>query len=274
MEEPKNFPGFSRTKRGQNGFRSEIVYSYSINGHDYDGRYSGEFGTEEEAQEFGRELKDKAVMVQYNPNKPSTSALSETSLKEMQQARPPAPINLFVDPARMIPQWTIPFLWLFAALSLAGLVLSLYVHISALLGKEIPFVALGLHVGIFVVWFPAVIVAQRRVGNTRSKNFWKLALKGSPAWMLYAVYAFFGYAFINFFIFASNTQTKGSGSNASPGDWRGFSGHWMAFYSAAFAILYSAAISSTSGPRCMNGHALEAGETSCRECGQPIAPVE
>ncbi len=274
VEEPKNFLGFSPTKRGQNRFRSEIVYSYSINGHDYDGHYLGEFGTEEDAQEFGGDLKDKAVMVQYNPNNPSTSALSETSLKELQQTRPPAPIHSIVDPARTIPQWTVPFLWLFAALSLAGLVLSLYVHISALLGGEIPFVTLGLHVGIFVVWFPAVMVAQRRVGAPQGKNFWKRALKGSPAWMLYVLYAFFGYAFINFFIVIFSTQPTGSGTHDSTVVWRGFSWHWMVFYYTAFAILYSAAISSTSGPRCMNGHALAAGETVCHECGQPSAPVE
>jgi len=35
--------------------------------------------------------------------------------------------------------------------------------------------------------------------------------------------------------------------------WRGFSGHWMAFYSAALAILYSAAHAKHNGWRCPNG---------------------
>ena len=33
-----------------------------------------------------------------------------------------------------------------------------------------------------------------------------------------------------------------SGANPPAIVWRGFSGHWMAFYSAALAILYSAAV--------------------------------
>ena len=40
--------------------------------------------------------------------------------------------------------------------------------------------------------------------------------------------------------------------------WRGFSGHWMAFCSAALAILYSAATTSSSGRRCTNGHSISA----------------
>jgi hypothetical protein len=58
--------------------------------------------------------------------------------------------------------------------------------------------------------------------------------------MRYMVYGFFGYAIINFLLFIAVAPSGGHGANPPTVVWRGFSGHWMAFYSAAFAILYSA----------------------------------
>jgi len=37
---------------------------------------------------------------------------------------------------------------------------------------------------------------------------------------------------------------------------RGFSGHWMVFYLAALAILYSATKENASETRCLNGHLI------------------
>jgi len=110
-----------------------------------------------------------------------------------------------------------------------------------------------LQVCIFVVWIPAVLVSIKRVGNTRRQDYWKLVLRGAPEWMRYMVYGFFGYAMLNFAIFffqAPQGGRGGSGANPPAVAWRGFSGHWMAFYSAALAILYSAAASpGSSNPR-------------------------
>jgi hypothetical protein len=98
-----------------------------------------------------------------------------------------------------------------------------------------------LHIGIFVVWFPAVFVAQRLVGNLSRRDLWKVILKDSPIWMRYMVYGFMGYAVVNFLLFIMKSPTgRGGGENPPAEVWRGFSGHWMAFYSAAFAILYAA----------------------------------
>jgi len=68
-------------------------------------------------------------------------------------------------------------------------------------------------------------------------------LRGAPEWMRYMVYGFGGYAMVNFAIFFFHSPHGGSGANPPAVVWRGFSGHWMAFYSAALAILYSAAAS-------------------------------
>lgn len=63
-------------------------------------------------------------------------------------------------------------------------------------------------------------------------------LQGSPEWMRYMVYGFFGYAFVNFALFISKAPTGGGGANPPAIVWRGFSGHWMLFYSAALATPY------------------------------------
>src|ERR1700675_2567644 len=111
-----------------------------------------------------------------------------------------------------------------------------------------------LGVGIFIVLLPAVLVAQRFVGSTNRKDFWKVILKGSPDWMRYMVYSFGGYAMLDFLLFLAKAPTRGGGANPPAVVWRGFSGHWMAFYSAALAILYSAARTVDASPRCANGH--------------------
>src|SRR5262249_54507659 len=127
-----------------------------------------------------------------------------------------------------------------------------------------------LHMGIFLVWFPAVFVAKERVGNINRNDFWKVILKDSPDWMRYMVYGFLGYAMVNFTLFFFQVPTgKGEGANPPAIVWRGFSGHWMAFFSAALAILYSAAKANTAARRCSNGHAIPPNANFCARCGQP-----
>ena len=47
-------------------------------------------------------------------------------------------------------------LYPFVFLSALGLVLSITAHVAALLGFNVPPAAMGLHIGILIVWFPAV----------------------------------------------------------------------------------------------------------------------
>jgi hypothetical protein len=206
--------------------------------------HTAEFGTESEAEEFVWDLKDKPIEVHYNPNKPSISLLSDSAIKALLESRAPLPEPL-VPPtlAQLVPQWLKPILWIFVVLSAVGLAVSLWVHIGAVEGRRVvPETYFWiLHVGVFVVWIPAVLVSIRLAGNTNRKDYWKVVLRGSPAWMRYMVYGFTGYAMVNFFFFMTKASSHASGSNPPAMVWRGFSGHWMAFYSAALAILYSAA---------------------------------
>jgi hypothetical protein len=186
----------STAPRGRTpAFTAELAYSYSAEGQSSSGHYEREFGSEEEGCEFVRDLQGKSVIVSYNPRNAAKSALSEDVVTTLFKTRPPAPEGVtFEAPVSNVPGWVKPLLWPFIALSAIGLGLSLWVHLGAVAGRKVaPGAFFGmLHVGIFVVWFPAVFVAIKRVGNTRRKDFWKVVLKGSPDWMRYMVYGFFG----------------------------------------------------------------------------------
>ena len=77
------------------------------------------------------------------------------------------------------------FLYPFIFLSVCGLVLSLVVHVSALLGIDLGLgqKVFGLHIGIFLVWIPTVLVANNLSKDCRRSDFWKVALRGCPDWM-------------------------------------------------------------------------------------------
>jgi hypothetical protein len=167
------------------------------------------------------------------------------------------------------------FLIAFSALAGIGLVLSLAVHLAslagiALFGGE----AFALHAGIFVVWIPTVIVAQRHTRDFKQKDFWKAALRGCPSWMKWLTGAFFAYAMVNFAYFFITTAVAGSKHSGSPdaATLRGFSGHWMAFYSAAMSVLYSSTRirSLDAGRQCVYGHPVGPLAKFCEQCGSPI----
>jgi hypothetical protein len=105
----------------------------------------------------------------------------------------------------------------------------------------------------------------------KKKDTWKAALRGCPPWMRDMVYGFFGYAFLNFAIFII-AATKGGSGPMPPAVVRGFSGHWMVFYSAAAAVLCSATHVNErdQGRRCTKGHSVGPLAQFCEQCGQPV----
>jgi hypothetical protein len=251
---------------------AEINYAYSVGGIGATGIYKRDFATEDEAWDFVRDLKGKPVAIHYNPDKPSVSALSEHSLETALQNRAPKSATYRPTLPNRIDPLLARFLWVFVALSAIGLVVSLYVHLGAVRGQRVApeLFFWALHIGIFVVRFPAIYVAKQRIGNLQRKDFWKVVLQGSPDWMRYMVYGFFGYALLNFAYFLLQVPTGSSGADTPTIVWRGFSGHWMAFYSAALAILYTAANSDETFRKCLNGHPLSPGTSFCERCGQPV----
>jgi hypothetical protein len=182
---------FSASSGSSPSYVAELGYSYSVAGNVNAGFCKREFVTEEEASEFVRDLKGKPVVAHYNPNQPSSSTLSEASIETLLQTRAPKPAWELSASSRSdaVPEWLQPFVWVFIGLSAVGLVLSLWVHFGAVAGHRVAPAAFFwiLHMGIFFVWFPAVMVGQRQAGNLKRKDFWKIVLKGSPEWVRYCI---------------------------------------------------------------------------------------
>jgi hypothetical protein len=174
-------------------------------------------------------------------------------------------------------------LLLLMAYAACGLILSLTVHLMALAGLQPPggnALFVGLHVGIFPLWLPVVLIMIKLTKGIGIKpsfgmnsHYWKALLSGCPTWMRYMIYGFFIYAIMNFAIFLMIAPTgRQTGGDPSSSVWRGFSGHWMLFYSAGLATLttaYQRGISNLE-QKCPNGHSVGFGDRFCSTCGALI----
>ena len=231
---------------GSHGLVAELGYSYSVTGRYYSGIFAKNFATEQEAAEFLRDLQGKATFARYDPERPERSMLLPQDVETLLTTRSAVATSdeIILPKRNTLPVWSLPFLGFFLALAAIGFLLSLWVHLGALFGDRMApeYFFVMLHAGIFVVFLPAVLVARRVVGNTNRMDFWKVLMKDLPPWLRYLVYATFGYAFLNFFLFLTKVPANGKGANPPAQMWRGFSGHWMAFYAASFAILYAATV--------------------------------
>ena len=159
-----------------------------------------------------------------------------------------------------------PVLVPFRALSAAGFWVSCALHIAGWLGYWPGGWVWGMHMGIFVVFVPAILLMTRASRYVPSAEIWKAVLQGCPLWLQRLTKIVFVYALINFVLFALTSD----GSDAAR--LRGFSGHWMAFYLASFAIIESALRSPSLSwaVRCPNGHSVSRLHPYCPECGSPV----
>jgi hypothetical protein len=112
------------------------------------------------------------------------------------------------------------------------------------------------------VWHQPRATAKRVVKNV---------LSGVPKWMCYAVYALFAYAIANFALVFTTSGPQPEG-DAPPSVIRGFSGHWMVFYGAAFATLLSAYLKPAllKKQKCSKGHDVSSTDVFCPKCGSEI----
>ena len=140
-----------------------------------------------------------------------------------------------------------------AAFALLGLLLSLAVHIAALLGIDLatrfPAVWL-LHVGVFVVFIPFVFQVRRVLGARPSLAAVRALC---PGWALLLGVFLAGYVMLNFLLFMQGAETGGPAIRdgryvlqvhgrvvrtltadeyhaQQANVLRGFSGHWLIFY--------------------------------------------
>jgi hypothetical protein len=153
-----------------------------------------------------------------------------------------------------------------------GFILGLIVHLISLfgiyLGDKFP-VIWALHIGIFLVWIPAIFELTKNPElNQQNFNsmsnpfkFFGIIFKNAPGPVMIISVVFFFYATINFSLFMLagqggvpdiidgryvihnhgsiiNELTEMEYYKMKANVIRGFSGHWMAFYSVATAILW------------------------------------
>ena len=173
-------------------------------------------------------------------------------------------------------------LMLSMAYAAIGLLLSLCVHLLSILGIQPAGngIFFALHAGIFPLWFFIMLPISKMFngvqmfnGAQTSKDFWKVVLRGCPTWMKYMTYGFFIYAGVNFLIFfLTAPYGKLPGGGPPPSVWHGFSGHWMAFYSAGLAVATSTYRIGWGNlvAKCPNGHDVAPGYMYCPICGTKI----
>jgi hypothetical protein len=124
---------------------------------------------------------------------------------------------------------------LLALLAGAGLLASMACHLMAWLKITPPLgkAVFMLHVGIFAVWFPLIILGNR-MAPKGSRGVDSL-IKELPKWVSTALGGLFAYALCNFAYFLYCTSSYPKHKVPFWLELRGFSGHWMIFYSVACA---------------------------------------
>lgn len=123
------------------------------------------------------------------------------------------------------------------------LVLSIIVHTLSIIGPEdilsdIDAFVWILHGGAILLFFPLMWCSHTMINRTQEKNFWAAVLKNCPFWLKKMANFFFLYAIINFILFIKSGKVENDGSTPAS-VFKGFSGHWMAFYSIEVAVFYS-----------------------------------
>jgi hypothetical protein len=124
-----------------------------------------------------------------------------------------------------------------------------------------------LFVGVFVVWFPTVILTDRLTKDFKQKDLWKAALRGCPAWMRTALWVVIGFVFAVFFLSVLSKKSPVD----SPQIFVLFP---ITFYAISFCVMYSLinVEKKDSIRRCLNGHTISPLAKFCEECGAPAAP--
>lgn len=126
--------------------------------------------------------------------------------------------------------------FLLSGIAVLGLIASAACHVMGWLHLEPPLgkVVFILHIGIFPLWFPLVILANRASAGSKRGNF-DFVVSALPKWVGIAAGGLFVYALLNFAYFIYCTAPYPKNKVPFYLELRGFSGHWMMFYGWAAA---------------------------------------
>jgi len=257
-------------------YMAKLLYSYDIGEKKQKGSYVREFDTQKESDEFVRDLTCKSVSIIYDPGRISESKLTDDAVASLITNRV---IHGTDSPNHLdkssLPIWLRRLLWPVVVFSLIGLALSLWIHGNTVFGRKVVTEDdySNFSNAMLIIWIIALFIGHQRAGNELKRNYGMALLRGAEDWMRYMIYFFFGYDVINFAFHLAFSPYGHFSRHVTDTDiavWRAFSGNWMFMYSAAFAILYSAATDSKKGIQCSNGHPIYVTDTFCVYCGQKI----
>jgi hypothetical protein len=127
-----------------------------------------------------------------------------------------------------------PWLAAFAAISNAGLVLSIATNLAAWrrTGGPLGVYDFCLHIGFVMVWIPII----RLVEGVPREDHWKVLLRGAPRWVRDGMRCLFGYAILCFVLMSTQPKAAFTSPVSFEVD-RGFSAGWIAMYFAELVIL-------------------------------------
>lgn len=165
-------------------------------------------------------------------------------------------------------------LYLFLALATAGFLAVLGIHLAALFGFTYPFehFLMLFGIGLVIIWLPTILVSNRLTRNVKQRDFWRAALRGCPKRIQRALWFWFGYAWVGFFVLP---LAYGGGIDSLPNKARSMSGVLSVFYAVSACVLYSAIQLQKSGEDtfCVNGHRISPFAKHCEECGAPAQAI-
>jgi hypothetical protein len=241
-----------------------LHYQYSVEGKEYVGVCRRGFEGEVAAWEFADAVDEQTVQVHYRREKPSTSGLVDSELQTLVESSSSHTKPLAFAGAAIEPLFPYRIYWLvpLMVVALVGFLLSLFVYIESWMGKIFGLGIFSLHVFMFLVFAPAVLIVVsigKKTGNT--KNIWKDIFGGLPPWVKYCAYGLFGLAMITSIL---------SGSHAKPVT-LGFASAWMIFYGLSFSIYWSAYnLKVQVLQACSKGHLNSKRSMNCADCGRPL----
>ena len=158
-------------------------------------------------------------------------------------------------------------------LAAVGFLASLITHVAARLAgwaAPKPVIAV-LHIGAIAITFVTIPLTRMLSADYPQRELWTATFRGCPSWMRIALKIFFAYGICNFILFMILAPHHGNAATGLLG-W-GFSGHWMIFYSVAFATAWSARSVLVADPhrRCPMGHPVSSSAQFCERCGERVA---
>ena len=153
-----------------------------------------------------------------------------------------------------------PFAPQLVIVAAVGWVSCIVVSLLGIAGVAIPMaIPIALFFGVFPLQLCGVLLLQRQMAGVPNQDLWKIAFRGCPPWLRYAIWASWGYAFLSFLLI-----TNGEVFDAKA------AGFVAAFYAVNLGIFVTTVATADDPTECAKGHPIGPYDKFCRECGVEI----